>query len=91
MKNTSSLLYVRAYDEIINDSRFATFSGDAQKTLRITDFPASDIFGPNFQARLKGYDRNGNPTVFGPNTKIVAIFKKASDGTPELLTMYPNP
>ena len=85
--------FVRAHDAIIEDPRFTNFANSSADYLRITDFPASRVkdFGANFQSRLKGYDVLGNPTVFGPNTKIIAAFRKDANGVPTLLTMFPDP
>ena len=82
--------YVRAYDRIIEDQRFKSFETDSKQFLGI-ELPAADIFGRNFQARFKGYDTAGNPTIFGPNTKIIGVFRKNASGTPQLVTLYPDP
>ncbi|WP_298362583.1 hypothetical protein [uncultured Litoreibacter sp.] len=83
--------FVRAYDEVVKDGRFKSFAGPGDGDfLAINDFPASKVFGRNFSMRMKGYDILGQPTEFGPNTKIVAIFRKV-DGIPQLVSLYPNP
>lgn len=83
--------YVRAYDRLVDDPRFKSFASGTDPRLIIDDLSASDVFGSGFQARFKGYDAAGNPTVFGPNTKIVGVFKKNDSGAPQLVTLYPNP
>ena len=84
--------FVRAYDEAIKIPFFKQFATDPSKlSLRIEDLRASDVFGSNFAQRLKGYDANGIPTVFGPDTKIFAVFRKDANGVISLITMYPNP
>ena len=83
--------YVRAYDKLVDDPRFKSFASSTQPNLIIDDFPASSVFGSGFQARFKGYDIAGNPTIFGPNTRIVGVFRKDASGTPQLITMYPDP
>ncbi|QDC10937.1 hypothetical protein FHY55_17585 [Oceanicola sp. D3] len=82
--------YVRAYDEVLKHPDFKAFlkSAEADEPIRV---PAKDIFGSNFQARFKGYDLNGDPTVFGPDTQIVAVFEKGQNGTVKLITLYPDP
>lgn len=82
--------YVRAYDKIIEDSRYKSFKSSSD-LISAVELPALDVFGGGFQARFKGYDIAGNPTVFGPNTKIVGVFRKDASGTPQLLTLYPDP
>ncbi len=83
--------FVRAYDEVIKDARFKSFAGpNGGSFLVIPDFPASKVFGKNLQARMKRYDIHGQPTEFGPNTKVFAIFRKVG-GKPNLVSLYPNP
>ncbi len=83
--------YVRAYDWVIKDPRFKAFENGSGNSLQIKDIRITDIFGSNFQTRVKGYDAQGNATVFGSDTKVFAFFNKDANGTPQLLTMYPNP
>ena len=80
---------VRAHDDIVKSPDFAAFvnSGDLQKPVSLS---ARDIFGPHFQSRLKGYDLSGSQTVFGPDTKILAIFRN-DGGVVKLVMMYPEP
>lgn len=82
--------YVRACDKIIEDPRYKSFKNSSD-LISAVELPALDVFGGGFQARFKGYDIAGNLTVFGPNAKIVGVFRKDASGTPQLLTLYPNP
>ena len=83
--------YVRAYDWVVKDPRFKAFEVNGDTYLPIEDINMSDIFGSNFQSRVKGYDENGKPTVFGASTKLIARFTKDAQGNPQLLTMFPDP
>ncbi|WP_226553567.1 hypothetical protein [Celeribacter naphthalenivorans] len=83
--------YVKAYEWVIKDPRVKAFEGNSKPTLRIPDIKMSDIFGPDFEVRIKGYDAFGNRTVFGSDTNLIAIFEKDSNGILQLKTMYPDP
>lgn len=83
--------FVRAYDKIVESSQYKNFASGSDTSLRIDDFPISQVFDGSLSVRIKGYDSLGNPTVFGPNTKIVAIFRKEASGATKLITMYPDP
>ena len=84
--------FVRAYDEAIKSSAFQRFVNNAaDTTLTIDDLRADNVYGSAFRSRLKGYDTSGIQTILGSDTKILAIFRKDSNGIPQLLTMYTNP
>ncbi|MCK2167774.1 hypothetical protein [Thalassospira xiamenensis] len=97
--------YVRAYEEVLKSAEYKAFlTGADQDQLVLRSLKLSDVFGSNFQARVKGYSVAGgqkNPvthtgttfaeTVFGNDTKVVAIFEKDANGIPQLKTMYPDP
>ncbi|TNE66314.1 MAG: hypothetical protein EP336_10605 [Rhodobacteraceae bacterium] len=83
--------YVKAYEFIKSSPAYKAFKDGPLDSEPIKGIKMSEIFGPNFESRIKGYDTNGNLTTFGPNTKIVAIFEKDMNGIPQLKTMYPDP
>ncbi len=89
--------YVRAYDAAIDSPDYRAFlnSTDRQKEVVLN---MSDIFGPRFQARIKGYTRVSGrtgqnptiaPTTFPPNTVIKARFRR-ENGVVKLITMFPD-
>jgi len=82
--------YVKAYDRILADPQFKAFENDGDNIQDSIEVNMSTVFGPDFQARIKGYDEFGNLTIFGSDTKIVAVFRKEAGGI-NLITMYPNP
>jgi hypothetical protein len=90
--------YVRAYDEVIKDSRFRGFLENSEPYLRLTDLRIDSIFGPNFQSRLSGYtkavDSNGvvsiKKSLFSSDTVLMAFFKRDQNGSIKLVTMYPD-
>ncbi|OKH89539.1 hypothetical protein [Thalassospira sp. TSL5-1] len=97
--------YVRAYEAVIKVPKYRAFLNKPfDKKILIDNLKMSDVFGPDFQARVKGYSiiggknnpriHTGTPfaeTVFDNNTKIVAVFEKDANGIPQLKTMYPDP
>ena len=83
--------YVKAYEWVIKDPRVKAFEGNSKPTLRIPDIKMSDIFGPDFEVRIKDYDAFGNRTGFCSDTNLIAIFEKDSNGILQLKTMYPDP
>ena len=83
--------YVRAFDAVVKDSRFEAFArSTVDDFLKINDIGMNDVFGPSFLSRIKGYDLNGQATVFGPDTNIIAVFRKVN-GEIRLTTLYPDP
>lgn len=83
--------YVRAYDAVSDTAAFKAFASSASDDfLKVDVVKMKDVFGPRFEARIKGYDTHGNPTKFGPGAKIIAIFRKV-DGQAHLNTLYPDP
>ncbi|QDC10933.1 hypothetical protein FHY55_17565 [Oceanicola sp. D3] len=82
--------YVRAYDEVVKHPDYKAFLKNGEKKDEIK-VPAREIFGTSFRTRFKGYDLNGNATIFGPDTMIAAVFEKDANGMPKLVTLYPNP
>ncbi len=83
--------YVRAYDKVQESPEYIKFSADSSASITIDTVRASDVFGPSFAVRLKGYDAAGNLTYFGPDTKIVAVFVRDKSGAVRLKTLYPDP
>ena len=83
--------FVRAFDAVVENPKFEAFArSTADDFLKIDDIGMKDVFGPNFLSRIKGYDLNGQATVFGPDTNIIAIFRKVN-GEIRLTTLYPDP
>ena len=89
--------YVRAYEKAIDSSDYRAFlnSTDRQKEVVLN---MSDIFGSNFQARIKGYTRVSGrtgqnpavaPTVFPSNTVVKVRFRR-ENGVVKLITMFPD-
>ncbi len=81
--------YVIAYDKLVESGQYKSFLSGV-KIQEPIKMPLSEIFGPNFQPLIKGYARDGTPTVFGPGSEVIAIFRK-ENGVAKLVTMYPNP
>ena len=96
---------MRAYEAVTKDKRYKDFLNNPRReSARLKDLRMSDIFGPDFQARVRGYSiiggkdhpriHTGTPfaeIVFDSNTRIVAIFERNANGIPQLKTMYPDP
>ncbi len=89
--------FVRAYEYIIKDPSFLAAKALGEPKI-ITQIPMEKIFDSDFKSRLFGRTRVGsknNPshavdTVFPDNTELFAIFKKNTDGSYYLYTMYPK-
>jgi hypothetical protein len=81
--------YIRAYEKVMNSFNFKKFK-KSSKIQDSVEIDMSNEFGSSFQSRITGYSANGVPTVFGPNTKIIAVFRKV-DSDVKLITMYPDP
>ena len=65
--------YVRAYEKTIEDPvykalRNSTVDGRDKVTLKMTD-----VFGPNFQARIKGFTRASGKTGRQPTIVRTAL------------------
>lgn len=84
--------YVRSHDAVRRDPRFKAFASDPNNNyFSVDDIRLDAVFDWPFAQRLKGYDMNGNPTVFGPDTTIYASFTKDANGIPQLVTLYVDP
>ncbi|EPX79304.1 hypothetical protein [Litoreibacter arenae] len=91
--------YVRAYEKALKHPDFKSFKGNSALDRQQVEIPMSDIFGPNFQARVRGFTRASGRTgrqptvvrtVFSANAKVVVRFKR-ENGIIKLITMYPEP
>lgn len=96
--------YVRAYEYVLKHPKYkklladAKVNGDDRFAISVSDgIKLSDIFGPNFQSRVRGYTRVGsanNPigTTLTDlsDSKIVAVFTKGTSGEFGLLTLFPK-
>ena len=81
--------YVKAYEAAEKSADYKSFINGRNIQDAIT-VEMKEVFGSSFLSRIKGYDLSGNPTVFGPSTKIVAVFRKDGDSI-KPITLYPNP
>ena len=97
--------YLRADEAVIKSPEYKAFLNDKNMDqLVFRNLKVSDIFGSNFQARIKGHSviggqkntriHTGTPfaeTSFDNKSRIIAIFEKDTNGIPQLKTMYPDP
>lgn len=90
--------YVRAYDKALEHPDYIEFAKSTDLRREIP-MKMSEVFEGGFQARIKGYSITSGkvgqnptiaPTVFGPDTQIIARFRR-ENGVIKLTTMYPNP
>lgn len=90
--------YVRAYDAALEHPDYLSFLNGSDIRVEIP-IKMSDVFGPNFQSRIRGYSiMSGKvgmnptiaPTYFGPETMVFARFRR-ENGQVLLTTLFPNP
>ena len=91
--------YVRAYEKALDHADYMALvnsSGNGRKEIILQ---MADVFGPDFQSRIKGFTRTAGRTgrqptvvrtVFPQSTEIIVRFQK-ENGIVKLITMFPQP
>ena len=91
--------YVRAYEKALDHADYMALvnsSGNGRKEIILQ---MADVFGPDFQSRIKGFTRTAGRTgrqptvvrtVFPHSTEIIVRFQK-ENGIVKLITMFPQP
>lgn len=89
--------YLKNSNEYKDKVKYADAIGKKQVVLEETKL--KDIYGDSYSSKVDGRTRIGsaknpqgsNVTEFSDESKMIGVYRKADDGTWNLLTMYPDP